>query len=518
MKLRLKILSYLFVLFTLFSGEDHVEINDSQITSFYSFVKVKLKASPPNTENKESEKSVRRKTPTESSRSSSYKSSSAASTGKSQSSPNTGDRSPQKMQAWPPPRMSKKTIKGKPASKPGHVSQKYAWPPEKKEKDSHGQRIKGLSAKSPGEAEIDKEDLYTAIRVQVLEEEDSEPEISRLSISSSDSGTDSDSSVPGTLLEKRTALIKRESELSPEIAEKVKKMKEKTEKTVKRKLVKGRYRELLNDPKLAKKMLLISIPLLIELLKKFLEHFTSRRLTILTLEDIEQLQNSLSTSSQAGVFLNTMESLNQLISELKPTLKEKFEKKYREECSFSFLKTQAELFLSSYMENAEIEYEITKLSNPKEVRVENRGQVLMGLYKQLKETLPRLKEKEVRFLECYLTYLERIDHKNVEATKKEACTWRELLLLNYFFTAFKGYSMLSRESLAKYEKEISEYEKLIQKSEGEMISSERSAYLILEPMIKKLSKLRIDYELHSMIATVLPTVIGKCINHLMGEG
>ncbi|KAL3128990.1 hypothetical protein CHM_3g1770 [Cryptosporidium hominis] len=530
MKLELLSLIHLFLFFVLFSEFKYGEINYYQITPFNSFVKLKI-SSNLNGKPKDTGES---KSPQKTNRGPSYTLRDTSSSQNPQSNAQKAVEPKQKVFSWPPTETPRKTTT-KPSS-PKSLSESYSWPPRERTIPSIGQG----RVSSAGSQHLDTEDLFTAVKVQVTEEDSDEetgPVTAKLVVlsdsdtdsDSSDSGTstskssssdsDSDTSVPGTPVTKRSILIKNDEELSPELAEKVQRMKEKSIKIVSKKLSSGKVEDLITSTKFTKRMLLIPIPLLIQLLQAIFMLLTARNKTMLSPLILSQIQfeSQSSTSLKSGLFLVNLEKANRSINLLKLKQKEDFERKYKMECNFQFLKTQAQRFLKLYLEYAELEEELRIVSNPRKGKVENRVQKVESFYKQLKPRLQKVKREIIVFLDCYLTYLDTISNKNIESTKKEECTWSDLLILNFFLTSFKGFAMLYRESLAPYELEIEKSDKLEGKPKKELSESERQKLKALKPSMRKIAKLRGDYELSSVISSVLLTIMGKCMNFLNSE-
>ncbi|POM82551.1 hypothetical protein CmeUKMEL1_02960 [Cryptosporidium meleagridis] len=527
MKPKFLSLIHLFLFFVLFSEDNYFGINHYQVNPFNSFVKLKIRSNL-NGKPKDTKKP---KPPHTSTQEPSNPLENPTSTQKPQSSPHKKPGPIRKPLSWPPPETSKRKT---PPPLPGSLSESYAWPPRSRPKPSIAKSV----ASGTGSNSLDSEDLFTAVKVQVREDdsdEESEPYTAKLVMLSSDSDTDSDSSdpgtptskssgsgsdsdtsVPGTPVTKRSIIIKSEEQLSPELAEKVQRMKVLSEKIVRKKLSSGKVKDLISSPKLSKRVLLISIPLLIELLEAIFMSLTANGRTMLSPLILSQIQLP-SQSSSGSLFLTNLELGNQSIKSLKLDMKEKFEEKYKMECNFQFLKAQTQVFLKSYLEHANVDAEIKLVSNPRKGKVDNRIQKLQSLYGQLKPSFHKMKQDIVKFLDCYLTYLDPLIYKGIEPTKKDQCTWSELLVLNFFLTAFKGFSMLFRESLVDFEQKMPLFDKLYAKPKKDLTEDEKKTLKQLKPDMMKISQLRLDYELCSLLSSLLVTIIGKCLNFLNSE-
>ncbi|EAK89117.1 hypothetical protein [Cryptosporidium parvum Iowa II] len=530
MKLKLLSLIHLFLFFVLFSEFKYGEINHYQKTPFNSFVKLKI-SSNLNGKPKDSEQP---KSPQRTIRGPSYTLRDTSSSQKPPSGAHQTVGSTRRVFSWPPTETpGKKTTK--PAS-PKSLSRGYSWPPGGRTNPIIGQD----GASSVGSQHLDTEDLFTAIKVQVTDEdsdEEAEPVTAKLVMlsdsdtdsdssepgtptsKSSSSGSESDTSVPGTPVTKRATIIKSEQELSPELAEKVQRMREVSERIVKKKLSTGDVQSLIKSSKLTKRLLLIPIPLLIQLLQAIFMFLTARNTTMLSPLMLSQIkfQSQSSASPKSGLFLTNLEIANRSISSLKQDLKEEFQKKYGVECNFSFLKAQIQTFLKLYLEQAKLEEEFRIISNPRKGRVENRAQKIELFYKELKPRLQKIKREVIVFLDCYLTYLDTISSKNIEPTKREDCSWSDLMVLNFFLTAFKGLAMLFRESLTPFESDIEKFERLKERPKKDLSESERQILKTLNPSMRKVEQLRSDSALSSLVSSVLLTIMGKCINHLNSE-
>ncbi|CUV05047.1 unnamed protein product [Cryptosporidium hominis] len=529
MKLKLLSLIHLFLFFVLFSEFKYDEINYYQITPFNSFVKLKI-SSNLNGKPKDTGES---KSPQRTNRGPSYTLRNTSSSQNPQSNAQKAVSPTRKVFSWPPTETTrKKTTK---PSSPKSLSESYSWPPRERTKPSIGQG----RVSSAGPQHLDTEDLFTAVKVQVTEEDSDEetgPVTAKLVVlsdsdtdsDSSDSGTstskssssdsDSDTSVPGTPVTKRSVIIQSEEQLSPELAEKVQKMKEASERIVRKKLLAGDVETLMKSSRFTKRMLLISIPLLIQLLEAIFKFLTSENTTMLSPEVFSQIQfQSQSSASSSSLFLVNLETANESINSLKLNLKEQFQEKYKVECNLQFLKTQIQTFLKVFLEHAEREEEMRIISNPRKGKVENRIQKIESFYKQLWSRLQGIKKEMIPFLDCYLTYLDIISTKNIEPTKKEKCSWNELMVLNFFLTSFKGFAMLFRESLTGFEQDIEKFEKLKEKPQDGLSDSEKKMVKALKPTMRKIEQLRFDSAIASIISSVLLTIMGKCLNHLKSE-
>ncbi|TRY52419.1 Uncharacterized protein CTYZ_00002891 [Cryptosporidium tyzzeri] len=532
MKLKLLSLIHLFLFLVLFSEFKYGEINYYQITPFNSFVKLKISSNlngKPNDTGKS--KSLRRPV-----LGSSNEPRDTSSSQKPQSGVHQTVISPQRPILWPPtgvPR--KKTTK----TSPKPLSESHRWPPR-----GRANPIIGQNGASSADSEQSDDKWYKATKVYLREEdsdEDNDEETGLVTArlvmlsdsdtdsdssepetptsKSSSSGSESDTSVPGTPVTKRFILIQNEDNLPPESAEKIQKMKNYSERTVKKILATGDVQSLIKSSKLGKRMLLISVPLLIQLLQAIFMSLTSGNTTMLSPLMVSQtkFQSRSSLSSKSSQFSDNLETANRSVTSLKKQLREEFQKKYGKECSLEFLKGQIEEFYKLYLKNAENEEEFKIISNPRKGRVENRGQKIQSFYKNLGLRMKELAEAITMFLDCYLVYLDRISERNIEPTKKKKCTWSDLMVLNFFFTAFKGFSMLYRGALVQTGLDFDKFDKLGEKSKQKLSESEKQTLKEAKPSMKKFDKLRFDYALASLISSTLLTVTGECLNYLNSE-
>lgn len=513
MKLKLFNLVQTFLIFLIFSESNYKQINDIQITSGHSFVKLKLKLSSnpgeksPNDGDEGGSGHRQQKVRRVGSPPSSSSSNTAGSSGQQSNQPRY--RVLHRMSSWPPEKQRTSTGFSTRAP-PKPISERYSWPPSNPS-GSRSTRSRRPSSSSPvSDQSEDREDLYTAIRVLVRED-------TPLDLKDYDSGSESDSNASDTS-GGNVDPNQTDSGLSPEDAEKMNKLKDKYTKSVELKLSRNKIQQLLQDVNLGKKMLFIPVSLLVALLEKILLHLTANLLTIITAENVKQmgLFESSGSSASSTSFDSKVRNGNQNIEKLRQNLGNKFSSKYRKECNSELLSSLAESYKIVYLEKCEVDLNLSKLSNPRETRIQNRSLRISEAYSKLGELMRSLRRLEVEFLECFLKNFEKINPVESQTKKSEVCTWKELSLLYYFLTVFKGYSSLTKEALKEHQSDIKRYEDL-RKNNSELTELEKQELAVLSQRVDKLLKLRTDNELFDVILVAILVTITKCLAYLKSE-
>ncbi|KAJ1606202.1 hypothetical protein OJ252_3239 [Cryptosporidium canis] len=418
-----------------------------------------------------------------------------------------------RMPSWPPTERKRTGLS--PTQRPtGPLGERFDWPPrdEKKRSSSFSQ----TPVSQPQSPTTDPEDgWFTAVKVTVREGEgeDEDVDLSKLAVRS-DSDSDSDTSPPGTPVRKEAFQLPP-SELTPQEKEKIQVLREKYSSSIKRRLSRGDMRRILNDTKLGKKMLVLPIPLLLELLEKILTHYIPggpSTLPLTEIKDIATQENEKFISRHSGFSAN-LRDLSQLLSDTKTEVRQRYKSKYGTECSFETLKTLALEYERKYFENADVDERIASLSDPRAGAVANRGEKLTLAYKELKASLSQLRSIKVKFMECYVSYVDSSEEKT-KVIAPEECTWSDLVLLKYMLTSFKGLAMLTGETVMKYENKIKVYEEGVGRNPADMRPRERKLFLEAKELVEKLKNLRLEYELFGMFGPVLSVIIAKCMKFL----
>ncbi|KAJ1609224.1 hypothetical protein OJ253_1653 [Cryptosporidium canis] len=413
-----------------------------------------------------------------------------------------------RMPSWPPTEHRKT---GVPPQRPtGPLGERFEWPPKDEKKRSSSVSQTPVSQPQSSATESD-DGWYTAIKVFVREDEDAD--LSQLAIKS-DSESDSDTSPPGTPVRKEAFQLPP-SELTSKEKEKIQALRKRYSDSIRRRLTRGDIKKILYDTNLGKKVLLLPIPLLLELLVKILLHYIPGGPTTLPLTEIKEIsekENEKFSKNHAD-FNTNFRDLRSLVSETKTQVRRRYKSKYGTECSFETLKLLASEYEEKYLENAEIDKKITLLSDPRAGVVTNRGEKLTLAYKELKTTLSDLKLLKLNFIDCYMSYID-IDHEKAKVSTHEECTWFDFVMLNYILTLLKGISMITGEAIRKHEAKIKVYEEGEGRNQADMGPRERKLFLEAKEYVIKLKDVRLEHELFAVLGSTLTVVLAKCIKYL----
>lgn len=507
MKLKLLAPACISLLFALFYRVEYEETNEAQIPSLYSLVKLKASynlSGKKSNGDKESDPQLlsvtARRSPPPSPRPSESRN------------PRTQQRGPLlRMPTWPP--ASRRTVVTSTTTKiPGKVQVQYKWPPEPPKRRSAS--VAPSHKPETSDATKPSEDLFTAIKVDISDDND-DIDLSKLAITSS-SESDTEQSGRESPIGKET-LDLPETSLSPETLEKIKKLKVKCIKKMESALRRRDAGKLIRNPNIARDIVLVPIQLAIVALSKLLAHFASEQSTILSKPKFDVTVINLTPDLDSKHdYVSRSELLESKINDLKREQRIEYAKKYGHECDFVRLKSLGISYRTKYLSQEEINLQIKTLSNPREGKVDNRAALLLNKYSQLKESMAELRNIKIQFLDCYFSYFKTTKDQG-SPTRSEKCSWPELLYLLYYSTGFSSLAMIANEALSFYSHDIWKYKNLEEKTPSELTEHDKAIHAGLKPLMDKLQDLRTEYELFDAISSATKTIAANCLSYLKNE-